>query len=96
MPTYHEYQAQIAELQTLAEQARQSEIAEAKSRIQELMKASGLTIADLMEEKRSTLARKKSTIVAKYRDPASGKTWSGRGRLPYWLTGKNKEDFLIK
>jgi DNA-binding protein H-NS len=32
----------------------------------------------------------------KYRDTATGQSWTGRGRAPKWLEGKNKEDFLIK
>jgi DNA-binding protein H-NS len=31
----------------------------------------------------------------KYRDPDSGATWTGSGRTPKWLEGKNHEDFLI-
>jgi H-NS histone family protein len=27
---------------------------------------------------------------AKYRDPASGETWSGRGRMPPWLKRKQE------
>lgn len=96
MPTYQEYQDQIAELQVLAEQARQSELVEAKQRIQEMMKASGLTIADLQESKRSGGSKKQNTVAAKYKDPESGQTWTGRGRAPRWLAGRDKNKFLIK
>ena len=39
--------------------------------------------------------------VAMYRNPATGQTYSGRGRKPDWLKqakdqGKSEEDFLIK
>ncbi|WP_176307835.1 H-NS family nucleoid-associated regulatory protein [Burkholderia ambifaria] len=37
----------------------------------------------------------KSALPPKYRDPASGKTWSGKGREPAWLTGKDRAAFLI-
>ena len=38
---------------------------------------------------------------AKYRDPFSGATWSGRGKLPRWRTalierGSKREDFRIR
>ena len=34
--------------------------------------------------------------VAKYRDPKSGRTWTGFGRAPQWLAGaKKREAFLI-
>lgn len=31
---------------------------------------------------------------AKYRDPASGKTWSGMGRAPFWIVGKDRARFV--
>lgn len=32
----------------------------------------------------------------RFRDPASGATWSGRGRPPRWLEGKEREQFEVK
>lgn len=96
MPTYQEYQDQIAELQVLAEQARKSELVEAKNRIQEMMKANGLTIADLQDSKRSAVTKKQNSVAPKYKDPKSGQTWTGRGRAPRWLQGRDKNEFLIK
>ena len=39
-------------------------------------------------------------VAAKYRDPSTGQTWTGRGLKPKWLqaaltTGKSLEDFAI-
>jgi DNA-binding protein H-NS len=34
--------------------------------------------------------------AAKFRDPETGKTWSGRGREPVWIKGKNREEFKIQ
>lgn len=31
----------------------------------------------------------------RYRDPATGATWSGRGHAPAWIAGKDKRLFLI-
>ncbi|WP_050453726.1 H-NS histone family protein [Candidatus Burkholderia verschuerenii] len=31
----------------------------------------------------------------RYRDPVTGTTWSGRGRQPDWIRGKDKSRFLI-
>lgn len=93
MSTYSEYMQQIADLQKKAEEARGAEIAQAKAEIAELMQKAGLTLADLEDSKPS---RKVSApVAAKYRDPVSGQTWSGRGRAPKWLNGRNKEDFSI-
>lgn len=43
----------------------------------------------------------KQTVPPKYRDPATGQTWTGRGRTPRWLTaaeeqGRHRDEFLIK
>jgi DNA-binding protein H-NS len=37
-----------------------------------------------------------SPVSAKFKDPGTGAVWSGRGRAPLWLNGKNKDDSLIK
>lgn len=37
-----------------------------------------------------------SKLPAKYYDPSSGSTWTGKGRAPSWLAGKNRDEFLIK
>jgi len=96
MPTYQEYQDQIAKLQSLAEAARQDEIAGAKQQIRDLMVQHGISLEDLREGARRKPGPKKGPAPAKYKDPATGKTWSGRGREPLWLSGKNKSDFELK
>ncbi len=35
-------------------------------------------------------------VAAKYRDPETGKTWTGRGVAPKWIAGKERDAFLIK
>ena len=42
----------------------------------------------------------RAKVAPKYRDPATGQTWSGRGKEPRWLAayakkGKKKDDFKI-
>jgi DNA-binding protein H-NS len=34
-------------------------------------------------------------VPAKYRDPKTGATWSGRGARAKWLVGKKLSDYLI-
>ncbi|WP_415869707.1 H-NS family nucleoid-associated regulatory protein [Burkholderia ubonensis] len=34
--------------------------------------------------------------MAKYLDPASGAAWSGRGREPWWIAGRDRTVFLIR
>jgi DNA-binding protein H-NS len=40
--------------------------------------------------------KKPSSVAPKYRDPVSGKTWTGRGKPPRWLAGQPRERFLIE
>ena len=98
MSTYQEYTAKIAELQQLAEAARRSEIAGAKAQIAAIMKDYGLTVDDITRsESKATKAPKvRNPVAAKYRNEATGETWTGRGRSPKWLEGKDKNQFLIK
>ena len=34
-------------------------------------------------------------VAPKYRDPETGATWSGRGRTPRWMAGKDPAQFTI-
>lgn len=38
---------------------------------------------------------KRPPVPPKYRDPATGKTWAGRGRAPKWIEGQDRSAFLI-
>ncbi len=38
---------------------------------------------------------KKGKYPPKYRNPVTGKTWSGYGKPPNWIKGKNFADFRI-
>lgn len=95
MSTYQEYTIKIAELQELAEAARKNELAGAKAQIAGIMKQYGLSIDDLRETKMKAV-KAHSPVPLKYRDDATGETWTGRGRPPRWLEGKDKDQYLIK
>ncbi|WP_426342959.1 H-NS family nucleoid-associated regulatory protein [Pseudoduganella sp. S-14] len=56
----------------------------------------GLTIEDLRGIRQARSSKVRQRVPAKYGNPETGATWTGRGRVPLWLIGKNKEDFLIK
>ena len=36
------------------------------------------------------------TVAPKYRDPETGATWTGRGKPPLWIAGKDRLNFLIQ
>lgn len=106
MKTYSAIKAEIARLETQAEALRKTEVAGVIAKIKEAVAAYGLTAADLGLGRSAKAARaagakrrkKTSTTigVAKYRDPKTGKTWTGRGKPPAWITGvKNRDAYLI-
>ncbi len=96
MATYKELTEKIESLQKEAAQARQSEIAHAIADIKATMKEYGITIADLGLNVSKKSSKVKDPVAAKFRDNVSGATWSGRGKPPRWIAGKNRIDFLIK
>ena len=99
MASYKELKAKAEELLRQAEDARKTEIAEVVAQIKARMAEFNLTVADLRDGARKG-GRKASTVAPKYRDPATGDSWSGRGKEPRWLAahlkkGRKKEDFRI-
>jgi DNA-binding protein H-NS len=95
MTTYAEYVEQIAKLQSLAEAARQAEINDAIKKIKELMQLHGVSIEDLTSARGAKALKAKSSVAAQFKNPETGETWTGRGRAPRWLDGKDKEQFRI-
>lgn len=94
MPTYADYQKQIAELKAAAERTRKDEISKACADIKAIMDEYGITLADLSSTQK-TVRKASKPVEIKYRNNETGETWTGRGRAPRWLEGKKKEDFLV-
>ncbi|MDP1646553.1 MAG: H-NS histone family protein [Thiobacillus sp.] len=99
MATYKELKAQAEALLKQAEVARRAEIASVVAEIQARMKEYGITLDDLKGGAKKTKAR--TAVAAKYRNPATDESWSGRGRVPKWLAeeqakGLSREAFLVK
>jgi DNA-binding protein H-NS len=93
MATYKEIQNQIAELQRAAEEARTKEVQGAVEKIKSLMTDYGLSIDDIAGTKRRG-GKVKAGAKVQFRDD-QGNTWSGRGRMPGWLHGKDKEQYRL-
>ncbi|MGG1948850.1 H-NS histone family protein [Trinickia sp. NRRL B-1857] len=72
--------------------AMQAERAQAISTIRELMEQFGITARDLAAKRGP---RTQGPLSVKYRDPKTGATWSGRGREPRWIAGKDRRAFAI-
>lgn len=98
MASYKELKAKAEDLMRQAEAARKAETAAVVADIRAKMQEYGITAADLGGATKKPATRK--AAAAKYRNPATGETWAGRGRPPHWLAdevtkGKKREDFLV-
>jgi len=85
MATYAELKAQADALIKQAQEARKQENRELIIELREVIRENGITAEQLGFASAGKGSRAK--VPAKYRDPLSGKTWSGRGRTPLWLDG---------
>lgn len=95
--TYNSVRAQIRDLEKKAEELRQAELQAVIADIREKVQEYGLTPDDIFGGRRKKTKPAKSKLPAKYRDPATGAEWSGRGRKPGWLASvRNPDKFLIK
>ncbi|WP_080410714.1 H-NS histone family protein [Burkholderia ubonensis] len=98
MPTYLDLKAEIRTLQAQAELARKKEMENAVKDVQKMIAEFDLRPEDLFAgiRRMSGRIRRRAPAIAKYRDPASGAVWSGRGRTPRWIAGQDREKFLIR
>ncbi len=101
MATLNDLLAQKAALEKQIADAQREERGAAIAKVKALMTEYGLTLADLGTRSPAALPRKAmGKVAAKYRNPATGDTWSGRGLKPNWLraaldAGRKIEDFAV-
>ena len=96
MTTLAELIKQKEALEAQIANTRQTELADAISKVKALVAEHGLTQKDVFGG--SKVAKKsggRGKVAAKYRDPSSGQTWTGRGKAPKWIDGRDRSKFLI-
>ena len=98
--SYKELLQQREALEQAIANARANELSEAVRRARELVAEFGLTVQDVFPSGRSNAksAGKSTTgakVAPKYRDPATGQTWTGRGKAPKWIDGQDRAKYLI-
>jgi DNA-binding protein H-NS len=104
-PSLSDLLAQKAELEKQIAETQRNERAEAVAQVRALMTQYGLTLADIGSRsaaapRQAGSAKPKAKVAPKYRDEASGQTWSGRGLQPNWLkaalaAGRKLSDFAL-
>jgi DNA-binding protein H-NS len=95
MATYKELLRQQEELGRQVDAARKREKADAVAKVHALMGEHGLTASDITGRKRGGASARNAKVAPKYRDPATGRTWTGRGKAPKWIEGQNRDKFVI-
>ncbi|KWA08203.1 H-NS histone family protein [Burkholderia territorii] len=97
MATYLELKAQSEALAQQAEEARIAELDSIITVIREQIVEYGITAEQLFGRRRAPAPSRRAPVAPKYRDPKTGKTWSGRGKAPHWIaSAKNRDRFLIE
>ena len=95
---------QQAALEKEIDATRRQQKSEGIAQVKSLMTEYGLTAADLSvrtgPKAGTSKAGKGIKVAAKFRDAATGSTWSGRGLQPKWLkaaitSGRKLQDFTI-
>ena len=99
MASVSELLAQKAAIEQQIAEAQRAERASAVAQVRALLAEHGLTLADL-SAKTAAPKRAGAKVAPKYRDAATGDTWSGRGLQPKWLkqalaSGKQLSEFTI-
>ena len=94
MSKYRELQQQAAALEAEIERAREAEFEDALSQVRNAVAMFRFTAADVFGDRAET-PRKRAVRGPKYRNPENGIEWSGMGREPLWIKGKDRAAFEI-
>ena len=91
--SYTELLKQHAALEQQIAMVREAEVGSAIKQARALIEEFGLTQADVFPTAKPK--REKNQGAARYRDPVSGRTWTGWGRQPEWIKGQDFARFEI-
>ncbi len=92
MSNYQELLARKRELDKNIEQLRRTESEAALATIKDLIATFGFTAQQVFPFQSDSVKKK---VPAKYYDPATGNSWTGRGKMPKWLQGKDRSVYEI-
>ena len=104
MSSLQDLLAQRAEIEKKIADVQREERNSAIAKVRNLMAEHGLTAADIAGKApavtRSSAGKPTGKVAVKYRNAATGDTWTGRGLQPKWLKtalagGAKIEDFTV-
>ena len=108
MSSFKELVAQREKLDSQIKTMMQREKAEGIAKAKEIIEQFGLEVGDLFGRKgaskgkrgrpakKGVVSKKRGKVAAKYKNPSTEETWTGRGKAPIWIAGKDRTKFLIK
>ncbi|SDZ62757.1 H-NS family nucleoid-associated regulatory protein [Delftia lacustris] len=93
MSEYKTLLQQKAELDARIAEVMKTEKADALAEVRAMVQQYQLTEQDVFPTR--SVKSKSSVGEPKYRNPVTGSTWTGRGKPPHWILGKEREQFRI-
>ncbi len=94
MSSYKELLAQRELLDKQIKEAVQREKADGIAKAKLIIEQYGLSASDLFSRKAGAKSAS-GKVAPKYRNPATGDTWTGRGKAPKWIDGRDRSNYLI-
>ena len=94
MSSYKELLAQREQLDKQIKEVVQRDKAEGITKAKIIIEQYDLTASDLFSRK-SGVRSASGKVAPKYRNPSTGDTWTGRGKAPKWIEGRERSNYLI-
>ena len=94
MSSYKELLAQREQLDKQIKEAIAREKADGIAKAKLIIEQYNLVASDLFIRK-TTGKSDGGKVAPKYRNPSTGETWTGRGKAPKWIDGKDRANYLI-
>ena len=94
MSAYKELLQQREALDAKIKEARAAELKDAVAKVRDLITQFDLTQDDVFGSGRVS-SRAGAKVPPKYRNPATGDTWTGRGKAPKWIADQDREQFKV-
>ncbi|KVK99023.1 H-NS family nucleoid-associated regulatory protein [Burkholderia ubonensis] len=92
MDSYLEYKNRVESIKKILEVEKGAIEKRVLEEVRACVKEFGFSVKDVFAPGGNGKVRR----VPKYFDPVTGATWSGNGREPLWMRGKNRKDFELR
>lgn len=89
--------AERQRLDDLLDEARRMEKLRVLKDIADLAAQNGISIVEIAGAMGHAPKKTgRADLPAAFYDPISGRSWTGRGRTPWWLEGKSLDDYRVQ